>query len=265
MLILFASFFALDSVHSQELKDQKTGDEPLKLELKESKDWEFSMAPYLWLMGMNGDIEAGDQAAEVDVSFADLFENLDFALQLYAEAARPGWGVFVDVIYADLGADGDRRGIDIDVDMKTVFVEAAIFKRFEIGQAQNKRLDLFVGGRWTYLEAELDVESFLFGINYESSMDNDWVDLMVGARLGVELNEKWSLGFRTDFAGFGIGSGSELTWSASVLAGRAVGQNSTLYFGYRHRNIDYESGSGRNTLEADIAITGPIIGMSRKF
>lgn len=61
-------------------------------------------------------------AASVDAGFDDLIENLAGAVMLQAEARKGQAGIFVDILYSKLSADGSTpgalfSGTSIDVEM----------------------------------------------------------------------------------------------------------------------------------------------------
>ena len=232
------------------------------------RDWAFTVVPYVWMMGLSGDVSVNDREVSFDSSFSDLLDVTNFAFQAYAEAARPKWGLFADIIYADTGAEDDRRFVDVKVDSKLAFIEGAVFRRFRLGAPEREHphmLDLFAGTRWNYTEMELDAKSLLFRINTDTSSSNDWFELMVGARAQLALSERWSLNLRTDFAGFGIGESSELTWTALAIFGYALNERTTAYMGYRHRDLSFDQDSGRDDLSLDLVISGPVIGFGFRF
>ena len=102
---------------------------------------------------------------------------------------------------------------------------------------------------WNY---SLDVDVFSFGV---ADRDRDWVDPVVGARGTAELNEDWSLQWRGDIGGFGVGS----DFSFQLLAGLryAFHESGHLAFGYRHLDVDYDD----DGLVYDSAFSGPILGL----
>ena len=80
-------------------------------------EWRFTVAPYIWGVGLSGDVGIfGRGPVDVDIPFSDILENLDFAAMGVAEAHNGTWGVFVDLNYTSLSADGSRsRSLEKDV------------------------------------------------------------------------------------------------------------------------------------------------------
>lgn len=57
--------------------------------------WEFSLAPYLWGISMNGEATVKDLTVDIDVPFSDILEKFNGGLMGRAEARRGRWfGVF---------------------------------------------------------------------------------------------------------------------------------------------------------------------------
>jgi len=86
--------------------------------------WEFGVAPYLWALSMNGNVTVKGLEADVDLSFSDIWDELNFAVMLAYEARKGHWGLWGDTIYANLGdsnVDGPRGFIKIDPTIKALW------------------------------------------------------------------------------------------------------------------------------------------------
>ena len=70
--------------------------------------WSFQLTPYLWLAGINGDVEGPHGlSASFDAGIGDVLSHLDGGLMLLGEARYRRWGILVDFDYARLsGTDG---------------------------------------------------------------------------------------------------------------------------------------------------------------
>ena len=89
--------------------------------------------------------------------------------------------------------------------------------------------DLYAGGRYTSIEVDIDTRGEL-SVNQKV----DWIDPLVGGRLGVHLSEHWFLLFMGDVGGFGVGS--DLAWSVTGLLGyrwQGAGVEWAILAGYR--------------------------------
>jgi opacity protein-like surface antigen len=79
------------------------------------------------------------------------------------------------------------------------------------------------------------------------------------------LNEKFSVNFRGDAGGFGIGSASDLTYNIIPGCSYKLTENTTFDFSYRYFNMDYSNGSGSNELAMDVEAYGPVFGLTILF
>jgi hypothetical protein len=214
--------------------------------------WDYTLAPYLWAAGLDGTIGKGPASAEVDASFADVFENLELGGMIHFEAEGDRWLILADGLFIGLGQSSDRPRADVDVDQAQLELAAA----YKAG----KRFELLVGGRYTSLEAEVDI----FGpVGLRIQEDHDWLDPFVGARLRVPVGGTWTVTARGDVGGFGVGS--ELTWNAAVHLAVRTSDNLSLAFGYRFLDVDFEEGSGLTRFVYDVQTHGPQVGVGIHF
>ena len=74
--------------------------------------WSFQLTPYLWLAGINGDVEGPHGlSASFDAGIGDVLSHLDGGLMLLGEARYRRWGILVDFDYARLSGTGGERTI----------------------------------------------------------------------------------------------------------------------------------------------------------
>jgi hypothetical protein len=122
-------------------------------------------------------------------------------------------------------------------------------------------LDVYGGGRYSYLELDLDTAGAA-----SASESKDWVDPIVGARVGVHFSEHVFLLFAGDVGGFGVGS--DFAWSVTGLFGYKW-QSGTIEWailaGYKALGQDYETGSGPQRFRWDTVMHGPVLGFTVRF
>jgi hypothetical protein len=164
---------------------------------------------------------------------------------------------------------------EIDIEMTLAIVELGVsYRCFELPlNATESRVLTFealAGGRYTYMKSEMDVDispgtlGVLPGsVSIEESVD--WIEPLVGGRVTVPLSDRFSVGVRGDVGGFGIGSGSQLTWQ--ILAGLEcqASDSVSIVAGYRFYDLEYEKGSGADKVELDAEIKGPMLGVRIRF
>ena len=234
-------------------------------------EWRFEVAPYLWLVGLDGDVTVKGIQASVDMDFSEIWDDLDFAGLIRAEAWKGNFGLFLDGQWIKLSSEESAfvpviGPVRVDVDLQLGIVEAgALYQVFEMplaaeGVSDNRKLSiqLLGGARYWYLKQELSPKSLP---DFESS--RDWVDPIIGVRLTADITERASLSFRGDVGGFGIGSASESASNWIALLRYRLTERWTLAGGYRLMYLDY--GSGSDSFKADLRFYGPIFGAAFHF
>ncbi len=250
-----------------------------------SEDWQFTVSPYLWALSLDGDATVRGVESDVDISFDKILEDLHIAAMLEGEVRKGRWGLFANVLYAEL--EDEARGklrntpikIDIDVDIDVAIASFGGFYRFGpwalgSGAADTEPrliLDLYAGARYTDLDVDLDLDVDFEAIGRDRDRkaegDENWLDPIVGLRTFWDLSPRWTVIAFGDIGGFGVGS--DFQWQATGLVGYnfkvADTYDSTIYAGYRGLYQDYEDGSGDDKFEWDVTWHGPSLGWAITF
>ena len=130
-------------------------------------EWHFAIAPYFWTASLDGDVSfEGLPSVPVDVSFSDVWSNLDFALLGHFEGRKNRWGFGTDFVYLNLGAvaspelGGGR--IEIEADVRTLLTEGFAFRRLATFGDSDKRgfADVLVGARLVRTRSQLTANEF---------------------------------------------------------------------------------------------------------
>jgi len=238
--------------------------------------WQIDAQPYIWIpASIKGDSTVSGSTAKLDLTFGDIIDDFDkiFALSGRLEAWKGDWGIIFDGMYVSLESEfnvnpfgGGPRELDIDVDIEQSIVDfglgwRAIDRPFDEAASEGPRLriDLLGGLRYQYLKQRIDLAPVSLGTS------KDWVELMIGARVEVQLNEKLAVGVRADASGFGIGSASDLTWNLYAGIDYRFKSSFSLKLGYRLLDMDYDNGSGRDEFGLDVRLHGPYIGATFRF
>jgi hypothetical protein len=240
--------------------------------------WEFTVAPYLWAISMNGNVTVRGLEADVDASFNDIWDELNFAFMLAYEARKGRWGLWGNTIYSNLG-DSDVEGpaglTKVDPTVTAFWQELGGFYRvgtWDLADNPGKKapsvtLDTFFGARYTYLDTKIDFEGVFSSLINNIDQDKSWLEPLIGARTIWDLNERWVLTLAGDIGG--VAFGSDFAWSASGLIGyqfNLFGENNARVFaGYRGLSQDYSDGSGNDKFEWDVTLHGPILGLAIRF
>ena len=127
--------------------------------------WSFTIRPYGWMTGLDGSTRVGPLATDVDVDFAEVFEHLDMAFFLQAEARRGRVGILFDGFFAELSGDGNPPGAlyeAADFSLQQTYAEIALAYRLLEGRAGF--LDVFAGVRYNSIDLELNADQDEKGI-----------------------------------------------------------------------------------------------------
>ena len=77
-----------------------------------SDEWSFTVAPYLWAVGMDGDVGLGRFKTSVNDSFIDIMQDSDSVMAFMGDfsASKGPWSFFVSPTWAKLGSDDESFG-----------------------------------------------------------------------------------------------------------------------------------------------------------
>ena len=222
-------------------------------------EWSFQIEPYLMGVTIDGDAGIGRvDGADVDVDFDDILDNLDLGgFGRFEARHESGWGVALDYAFMDLSDDitGPRGGV-LSGDVREGVLEAMLVKGTQSGDAQ---LDYFAGLRWWDIDVDVTIDPVILPGTVSASVEEDWVDLVIGARWKNPISEKWTLVLRGD-----IGAGGADFTAGAVIGFRyRIGELTELDLGYRALYVDYETGTPGQPgyFMYDTITHGPMIGL----
>ncbi len=225
--------------------------------------WSYEIEPYLLGVTVDGDAGIGRATGlDVDVDTSDVLDNLDLGGMVHFEARHEsGWGVAVDYAFMDLSDDRTSpRGAVLDAEVRQGVFEALLVKGARSGDGQ---LDYFAGLRWWDIDMDVAIDPVLLPGTVSASVDEDWVDLIIGARWKNPISEKWSFLLKGD-----IGAGGADFTAAGVVGFRyRIGELTELDLAYKALYVDYETGTPGQPgfFKYDTTTHGPIIGLMFKF
>jgi hypothetical protein len=229
-----------------------------------SQKWVYELTPFLWFTGLSTTSTLGPLTASGSFPFGDLVQNLEGALMLHFEARQGNLALLIEPIYTKLGDElRGPGGAPVDAELKQYIANvAASYLVAAIPTQKNadgspKRdgqmllIEALAGARYLYLKTRLEPQG-----QPASSQSRDWLDPILGGRLRYKMDDRWSLSFRGDFGGFGVGSA--FTWSIVGNVGYRLSRSTTLFFGYSLLNYDFES--DRGGFDSDTEYHGPLLG-----
>jgi hypothetical protein len=224
--------------------------------------WTFKFTPYFMFSGLDGDVGVRGRTAAVDASFSDLADHLNFGLLGAFEARRGRLGLLTDVIYLDLGADGDFPRPDspldrFEVDASNFVLSPAV--GYRVTRPGPISVDVGAGIRYWNVSNTLTLTGEAGG-GLELDDSQDWIDPILGTRLRADFNDHWFGLALGDIGGFG--AGSDFTWQAFGAIGYSFDSRGhySLLAGWRQLDVDYENED--EGFLWDVGMGGPTIGIT---
>ncbi len=243
--------------------------EPPAAPVEPANEWRFTIAPYFWAAGLNGDVGVfGRQPVHIDMSFSDIFDNLRFGGMAVAEAHNGTWGIFGDFIYVKIEADESItrsiRGVPVSLaaNVETSSFTGTLLGEYRAYSTDSVSLDLMAGARiWSVnndIEASLTIDGPPLAA-FSGSDGSTWVDPMIGAKARFNTGTPWFFNGWGMIGGFG--AGSDLTWDLMAGVGYEWNNRVSSLIGYRALGVDYENdGFVYDTVEQ-----GPFLGVAISF
>ena len=226
--------------------------------------WEFQLAPYVWLSGQNGTTSTlpGLPPADVDIDFYDdIWGNINLAGMLVAEARKGRFGLFTDIVYTDIEMeDPTPYGVLYSaVDSQTKSWMVSIAGLYRLAEQQNRFLDAIAGVRYWSVDTDLTLKA---GLLPERSISNseDWFDPLIGLKGFTPIGSSRFFVSSAIVIG-GFGAGSDFMWDASVNFGYQWTKGFSTTLGYRYLDVDYE----KDDFLYDVVQDGITLGLSWRF
>jgi opacity protein-like surface antigen len=186
--------------------------------------------------GISTERRISGHGEDVDVSFSDILEHLNYGAMGAVGAEKGRWIIAADGIYLNLESDessqqsigGTLTRLDADVDIQGFISTAAV--GYDLLNSDNTTLHLLGGGRYLWLDFDLDVEA----------------------------GDGWHLVYHGD-----IGTGeSDLTWQLLGAVNYRF-RNVDLVLGYRYLGWNFDA--GENDVLDELSIHGPMAGVKFSF
>jgi hypothetical protein len=230
--------------------------------------WQFEVTPYLLAAGMDGTVGIRGHEADVDMSFSDIWDDLDGGFMGLFTAKKGPWLLAFEGVYIKL-EDGASRTITgpggiVSRDGELDVTNTMYIAQGTVGyQVMDDRTKLYVLGalRYTDLEVEMDVDVAFSPPPFDGSLSEDgsdsWIDAVVGLHAVHSVSDVVSL---VGYADIGAG-GSDLTYQLEAGVNWEFNEGYTAKIGYRYLYWDYEDGGN----VWDIAVSGPYLGLGIRF
>lgn len=235
---------------------------PMSPEVQETtteNGWTFTFAPYMWAAGLSGEVgQFGLPAVDVDASFSDIFDNLDFGAMAIGEARNGPYSIFSDVMYTKIsGQAGTPKGIlATDVALTSETFAGLVGVGYSVVDTETARFDVVGGLRVWSVKSELSFSGgFLDGRS--RSDEATWVDGLAGFRGTYSLTPEIYL---TGWGLVGAG-GADIDWDVAATIGYQFSNTVSAVIGYRALGVDYS----KKGFVFDAVQRGPILGLAVRF
>ena len=237
----------------------------------QTRKWQFEITPYFLAAAMNGKTGVDGVETDIDMSFEDIWNNLDLGLMGVFEARKGPWIFALDAVYFRLKGQeanswtGPGGNVTANADL-----EATLTQQLYQGTVgyrvydEKAKVDLTGGIRYTIVENDLDLaldtSGPLFpGGEYNLSGKESWADPIFGVRLIAPFTEKWSFFGYGDIGGFGVGS--DITYQAIAGIRWQFSKVVSAKLAYRYLYQDYKD----DGYVWDMSYQGPLIGIGFSF
>ncbi|MDM9380325.1 hypothetical protein QUB80_06370 [Chlorogloeopsis sp. ULAP01] len=242
--------------------------------------WQISVEPYFFIpLDVRADVTAAGRSASIRAGLGEIL-NLDRAFDagLRLEARKNRFGLILDGFYLSAGQSGNlgvtfpqgslqSLGINTDVRLSTdgsVSVRqgtinlAAFYRVLDTplnNPAKSSNLyprlviDPILGLRTNIRKQEIEVDNIRIG-NTTVPVERDFrfsrttVEPLIGARIELDLSERWTMGIRGDVSGFNINADRDITWNLLVGTRYRLSPTTSLQLAYGFNDFDFEDGEG---------------------
>jgi hypothetical protein len=221
--------------------------------------WTFSVTPYLWGANLSGQsAQFGLPAVDIDASFSDILDNLDFAGMAIADARNGPYIIFGDLTYTSLssGSATPRGVLASSAEVEASTFAGLVGAGYSVLDSPPGRLDVVGGMRVWSVDTDI---SFSGGVLGEQSFSDSatWVDGLVGLRGDFAFTPQiyvvgWAL----------VGAGqADLDWDVAASIGYRINERFSATLGYRALGVDYSE----DGFLFDVVQQGPIMGLTIRF
>ena len=181
------------------------------------EEWDLMLEAYISFSSIEGDASIGRvTGVDVDVDFKTILENLELGAMLHAEAFHESnWGIIVDYGFMSLGSESTLPldGV-VDAKVRQGVFQSHLAYRLDL---DNGMLDFYAGIRWWDNDVDVNINPAILPGTVSVDVGEDWVDLVVGARLYHPISDRWVLQLIGDIGGV---TGADFT--ATLAAGLSI-------------------------------------------
>ena len=152
---------------------------------KDPNGWSFSLEPYAWAMGLDGEVDVGRlPPISVNVDTKKLLQHLDWGIFGRGEIRKGRWGILGDGFYAELSGSGDLGSVlykSASFNVQQGLASLAL--AYRIIDDRRGFLDFYAGARYNYLGVSVDASIDQSGIQQVGDNVTQRIANQIGARV----------------------------------------------------------------------------------
>jgi hypothetical protein len=232
---------------------------PPAVDPKYSSEWEFSVTPYLWAPALSGKVSHRHlPVIDIDASFDQIFDNLDFAAMLIGDARKGRYSFFGDLIYTKVGSQGDthREIVATSADVYSTTFAGLVGAGYSVLDGSPHSLDVVAGLRVWSVDTDITLKgAHLNGRKHSESAT--WVDALAGVRGKYVFSSNL---YATGWGLVGAG-GADADWDVGIGLGYNISKSVSAIAGYRAMGVDYSA----DGFKFDAVLQGPMAGLTIRF
>lgn len=256
LFILLLSVLAAPLVQAQPAASSSTTQSPAL-----SDQWQFSVTPYAWGMGITGSISHNDSSlGEVKLTPGDVLSDLKMAAMLVFEARRGRVGLYLDGMYGDLGKTASRvvGSADLQANTSIKMSMLTLAPTYTFHDTPALRLDGLVGARFMWQNASTTLSVADAGLSLTESSNTQIGAAVAGIKGRYNFgNSGYYLPYYVDV---GVGQSSSFTSQAYLGVGKAFHWGDVSLVA---KNVYYQLKP--NNSNVDLNMFGAAIAVTFKF
>lgn len=209
-------------------------------------EWNFSITPYLWGMGVRGSLSHNNVSKPVKVTLGDLLSDLKFLAMLTAEARTPQYGLYLDALYGDLGKSVAKvvGRADLNANVSAQLSMITLAPNFRLYSSKTSHVDGLIGARYLGLNTKTTVSDSALNVSNQYKITENLTTAVAGVKGRFNLGDSnYFVPFYVDAGG---GQHSSFTSQAYLGIGRAydwgdvslVAKNVYYNFKVSNSNVD---------------------------